>query len=44
MEFNKGTWQDFVDVRDFIVRGLRELGPMSAEELRNQRYARFRKF
>ena len=20
MEFNKGTWQDFVDVRDFIVR------------------------
>ncbi len=32
------------NVRDFIVRGLRELGPMSAEELRNQRYARFRKF
>ena len=32
------------NVRDFIVRGLRELGSMSAEELRNQRYARFRKF
>lgn len=31
-------------VKDFIVRSLRELVPLSAEELRNQRYGRFRKF
>lgn len=31
-------------VRNFIVRSLRELTPLTPEELRNQRYARFRKF
>lgn len=32
------------NVKDFVVRSLRELTPLGAEELRNQRYARFRKF
>ena len=32
------------NVKDFVVRSLRELAPLGAEELRNQRYARFRKF
>ena len=31
-------------VRNFIVRSLRELTPLTPEQLRNQRYARFRKF
>ncbi|WP_251198072.1 acetyl-CoA carboxylase carboxyltransferase subunit alpha [Anaerotardibacter muris] len=31
-------------VRNFIVRSLRELSPLTPEQLRNQRYARFRKF
>lgn len=32
------------NVREFVVRSLRELAPLNGEELRNQRYARFRKF
>ena len=31
-------------VKDFLLRSLRELSPLNGEELREQRYQRFRKY